>query len=249
MYVQKGLFNSRNLQEMIEKLSTIPLLYQPGSEWVYSVSVDIQGYLVEKLSGQPLGDFLEQRIFGPLGMKDTGFWVPADKTNRFVTAYNANAKNELTPTTTLNYSRPPTMPMGGGGLVSTALDYMTFAQMLLNKGAFNGKHLLSPSSVALMSANHLPDKLLTGQFGIGRHFMRPGFGFGWDFAVFFDPLVAGSAVGKGTYFWEGAAGTWFWVDPANDIVFVGMIQRMLEPRSPDVNFLSRVAVYQALVEP
>ena len=141
------------------------------------------------------------------------------------------------------------MPMGGAGLVSTAADYMTFAQMLLNKGTLNGKRLLSPSSVAVMTANHLPDSVLTGKFGIGRQTMRPGFGFGWDFAVFFDPIQAGSTVGKGTFFWEGAAGTWFWVDPTNDIVFVGMVQRMLEPRSPDLNFLSRVAVYQALLEP
>ena len=250
IYTEKGVLQSRNLQEMIDRVATIPLLYQPGSQWVYSISVDIQGYLVEKLSGKSLGDFFQERIFDPIGMKDTAFWVPAEKKTRLVTLYNANAKNELEPATFgMNYFAPPGMPSGGGGLVSTAQDYMLFGQMLLNKGQANGKRLLSPSSVALMSANHLPEKLLTGQYGIGQHFMRPGFGFGWDFAVFYDPTLAASTVGKGTYFWEGAAGTWFWVDPANDIVFVGMIQRMLEPRSPDVNFLSRAAVYQALVEP
>ena len=249
LYMQKGVFASRNLQEMVEKISGIPLLYQPGAGWVYSVSVDIQGYLIEKLSGKTLDAFVQERILDPLGMKDTAFWVPPNKMNRFVSIYNANEKNELTPTTSMNYSKVPTLPMGGAGLVSTAADYMTFAQMLLNKGTLNGKRLLAPSSVAVMTANHLPNSLLTGKFGIGRQIMRPGFGFGWDFAVFFDPIQAGSTVGKGTFFWEGAAGTWFWVDPTNDIVFVGMVQRMLEPRSPDLNFLSRVAVYQALLEP
>jgi CubicO group peptidase (beta-lactamase class C family) len=134
-------------------------------------------------------------------------------------------------------------------MVSTAADYYRFAQMLLNKGELDGKRILSPATVKLMTSNHVPAELLTGHFGIGQMVMRPGFGYGFNCAVVFDPPEANLPEGKGTLFWDGAAGTWFWVDPTNDVVFIGMIQRMLGPASPNLEFESRSVVYGALVDP
>jgi CubicO group peptidase (beta-lactamase class C family) len=254
MYQSAGVLQSKTLEEMIDKLAKIPLLYQPGTRWVYSVSMDIQGYIIEKLSGQSLPRFMQQNIFQPLGMKDAGFFVSEDKRNRFATLYRSNAQGELISDPTGgglagDYSIEPMMPSGGGGLVSTAEDYLRFAQMLDNGGELNGVRVLSPASVKLMSANHLAPNLLTGEFGIGLERMRPGFGYGYDCAVVFNPPEANLPDGQGTFLWDGAAGTWFWIDPTNDIVFIGMIQRMLGPSSPNLEYLSRSAVYQALVDP
>lgn len=254
MYISEKVWQSQSLQEMMDKLAKIPLLYQPGTRWVYSASMDIQGYIVEKLSGQSLPDFMQQHIFGPLGMKDTGFSVPSDKRNRFATLYASGENGELV----LNpgagpvandYATQPSLPMGGGGLVSTAEDYRRFAQMLLNGGELDGARILAPASVALMTANHLAPSLMTGEFSIGSMTMRPGLGWGYDCAVYTDPLEADAVVGKGTFFWLGAADTWFWVDPTNDLIFVGMTQRMIGPGEPDVEALSQPGVYQALVKP
>ena len=134
-------------------------------------------------------------------------------------------------------------------MVSTAEDYYRFAEMLLDQGELNGHQILSPATVKLMTSNHLPKELLTGQFGIGLQNMRPGFGYGYNCAVVFDPPEANLPEGKGTFFWDGAAGTWFWVDPTNDVVFIGMIQRMLGPASPNLEYESRALVYQALTDP
>jgi CubicO group peptidase (beta-lactamase class C family) len=251
LYQKENPLRSGSLQEFVDKLARLPLAYQPGEAWVYSVSVDVQGYLVEKLSGKTLPDFLRERIFDPLGMSDTGFAVPEGKLGRLATIYAADPKTgELQPRPRdPNISRVPGMASGGGGLYSTAGDYLRFAQMLLNGGALGSARLLAPSSVELMRSNKLPERLMTGKFGIGLQQMRPGFGFGYDVAVFDDPLKAGTTAGRGSYLWDGAAGTWFLVDPANDIVFVGMIQRMLAPGMRDYEQLSRALTYQALVDP
>ena len=250
-YLKAAILQSKSLQEMIEKLAKIPLMYQPGSRWVYSVSMDIQGYIVEKLSGQSLPDFMQANIFKPLGMKDTGFFVPTDKHDRFVTLYRLDEQGKLVADNNFrrDYDAQPGMPSGGGGLVSTAEDYFRFAQMLANGGELNGVRVLSPASVQLMGSNHLAPNLLTGEFGIGLQVMRPGFGYGYNCAVVYDPPLANLPEGRGTFFWDGAAGTWFWIDPTNDVVFVGMIQRLLAPGSPNVEYLSRSAVYQALLNP
>ncbi|HVZ82107.1 MAG TPA: serine hydrolase domain-containing protein [Terracidiphilus sp.] len=249
------LFESKDLHEFITKLAGIPLLYQPGTKWVYSVSMDIQGYIVEKLSGKTLPEFMRANIYTPLGMKDAGFYVPQDKWPRFATVYwvNPNGGLSATGTQTVNrrdFDREPTLPSGGGGMVSTAEDYYRFAQMLANGGILDGRRILSPASVHLMSSNHLPPSLLTGEFSIGSQVMRPGFGYGYNCAVVFDPPMANLPEGKGTFFWDGAAGTWFWIDPTNDIVFVGMIQRMgAGPKSENLQYLSRSVVYGALTDP
>ncbi len=255
LYQEKKPFESKNLQEYIEKMADLPLLYQPGSRWSYSTSMDIEGHIIEKLSGQTLADFMHDRIFAPLGMNDTGFYVPQEKVTRFGTNYARNKDGKLEVSdagpggSTQHYTTPPGAAWGGGGLVSTAQDYYRFAQMLANGGEFGGKRILSPATVQLIMSNHLPPKLLTGEFGIGQHVMRAGFGYGINGAVIFDPAAAGMSDGKNTYFWDGAAGTWFWVDPTNDVVFVGIIQRMTDPDNHTLLYRSHATVYQALVDP
>jgi CubicO group peptidase (beta-lactamase class C family) len=242
-----------NLQAFINKMAQLPLAYQPGEGWVYSVSVDIQGYLVEKLSGQPLGTFMRERIFNPLGMKDTAFSVPADKLSRVATIYSDTANGIVPQPRDPSISKEPGLPQGGGGLYSTAPDYLRFVQMLANGGELEGQRLLAPSSVELMHANRVPDEIRTGKFGIGNYRQQPGLGFGIDFAILEDPLKLGSTAGKGSYLWDGIAGTWFWVDPTNDVVFVGIIQRMMTGAPmgsmPNIEDFSRQLVYQALVDP
>lgn len=251
MYQEAQLLGAPTLQEFIERISKLPLLYQPGEGWVYSVSVDIQGYLVEKLSGKPFADFLRERIFLPLGMKDTGFYVPAEKLDRVATIYQGDAAAATAMPRDPAISQPPGMPSGGGGLYSTAGDYLRFAQMVLNGGELNGVRLLAPSSIELMRTNHVSDEVKNARkFGIGFYQMQPGLGFGYDFAILEDPLRLGSTAGKGSFLWDGVAGTWFWIDPTNDVVFVGIVQRwLLAPGTPDVENLSRALTYQALVNP
>ena len=254
MYRQENVMHSASLQEMIDKLAKIPLAYQPGKEWSYSASMDIEGYIVEKLSGQTLPDFMREHIFTPLGMKDAGFFVPEEKRARFATNYRADAEGHLTPTSPAgqapaDYAAQPTMPSGGGGLVSTIDDYYRLVQMLANGGALNGQRILSPATVHLMTTNKLGENLLTGQFGAGMHVMRPGFGYGFNCAVIFDPAAAALPDGPGTFFWDGAAGTWFWADPANDVVFVGMIQRMGGGDNHSLLYRTHATVYGALVDP
>ena len=231
------------LRDMIEKLADIPLRHQPGSVWHYSVAVDVQGHLVEVLSGQPFDEFLKERIFEPLGMTDTAFWVTEDKASRFaqVYVYGEDGQLELPqaePLRDRDYLTPAKFLSGGGGLVSTSEDYMRFCQMLLNGGELDGVRLLAPSTVRLMRRNQLPKD---------HPEFSPGQGFGLNFAVVLD-TVAADGVSKGEYYWGGAAGTWFWIDPIEDLIFVGMIQQFGEQR-PDVRSLSRRLTYQAILEP
>ena len=254
MYREQKVLQSANLHEMVEKLGKIPLVYQPGTQWRYSLSMDIQGYIVEKLSGQSLPDFMRDHIYQPLGMKDAGFFVPEDKRSRFMTLYRSGTDGELVADANAgpnprDYDHLPALPSGGGGMVSTAEDYYRFASMLAHGGDLDGARVLAPASVKLMSSNHLPARLLTGEWGIGAQQMRPGFGYGYNCAVVYDPPEANLPEGKGTFFWDGAAGTWFWIDPTNDIVFIGMIQRMGGNGGMNLQYLSRSAVYGALVDP
>ncbi len=254
IYRDANLLASSNLHDFIEKLAKIPLLYQPGKGWTYSMSMDIEGYIVEKLSGHSLPEFMRDQIYAPLGMRDAGFFVAADKRNRFATLYRTGPNGELLADPAASrrsgdYDVQPSMPSGGGGMVSTAEDYYRFASMLANNGELDGKRILSRATVKLMTSNHVPTELLTGKFGIGYQVMRPGFGYGYNCAVVFDPPEANLPEGRGTFFWDGAAGTWFWVDPTNDVVFIGMIQRMLGPASPNLEYESRSVIYGALVDP
>jgi CubicO group peptidase (beta-lactamase class C family) len=252
LYMQANPLASGSLKEFIDKIAALPLVYQPGEGWVYSVGVDVQGYLVEKLSGKSLPEFLNERIFKPLGMSDTGFFVPEDKLPRLASIYVPGPKgaglNALPRDP--GVSKLPGMPSGGGGLYSTVDDYLRFAQMLLNGGELNGVRLLAPSAIELMRSNHVPAALKNGQFGIGYYRMQPGFGFGYDVAIYEDPAQVGSTAGKGTYLWDGVAGTWFWVDPANDVIFIGMVQRMVTlPGMPNLEDTTRALTYRALIDP
>jgi CubicO group peptidase (beta-lactamase class C family) len=240
------LLQSSSMGELIGKLARIPLAYQPGTQWQYSLSVDVQGHLVEVLSGQSLGDFMHERIFAPLGMDDTAFFVPREKLPRLATLYALGPNGLHESPNEVPTSRPP-MELGGRGLYATGHDYLRFAQALANGGKLDGARILAPGSVKLMSANHLPQALMRGGYGIGYHQSRPGFGYGYNVAVFDEPLRAQDPCGKGTFLWDGLAGNWFWIDPQNEIVFVGMIQRVMGA-TPDLEGLSRALVYQALLD-
>ena len=217
-YIKAGILSrDLTLAEQMPRLGDIPLGYQPGSQWVYSISVDVQGYLVEVLSGQPFDEFLQQRIFGPLGMVDTSFYVQADKAGRFARQYMPNPDGTLRRTDNGSFLEKPKFFSGGGGLTSTASDYLKFAQMHLNGGELNGTRILSEDAVQIMRSNQLPDNI-TGIAGI-----YPGNVFGVDFAIVNDSARFNGAP-EGTHWWWGIAGSWFWIDPVQNIVMVGMIQ-------------------------
>jgi CubicO group peptidase (beta-lactamase class C family) len=207
---------------MIDKLATLPLAAQPGTDWRYGPSVDIQGYLVEKLSGQTLDRFLAARIFEPLAMRDTGFWVDAAKRDRVtrIHTYDADKKIVVAPTSGADVTQKPRFLSGGGGLLSTTADYFRFAQMLLNGGQLDGARLVKPSTIELMRTNVLGNGVQVDLYGPKEN----GIGFGLDFAIVLDPAAARTPRGKNTFYWGGAFGTWFWVDPTNELVVVGMIQ-------------------------
>lgn len=256
MFREKQVLGSNGLQDMINKTATIPLVYQPGESWRYSISVDIQGYLVEKLSGQPLGQFLDERIFKPLKMKDSAFYVPAADKDRLAAVYLFNRDTRRIEEAKVIFGNPmptylekPPMESGGGGLVGTTMDYARFAQMLANKGELDGVRILSPASVELMGTNMIPKNVLVNSNGTTGSRFNEAVGFGLDFMVVNDPRIAGTLEGKGSMSWGGAAGTWFWVDPTNDVVFVGMIQRLGGTGGDDLGQMARTLTYQALTHP
>jgi len=241
---------------MIDRTATIPLIYQPGTSWRYSSVVDIQGYLVEKLSGQKFGDFLHDRVFAPLKMNDTAFYVPPAKASRLAAVYVGDKETgkiveakDLFGNAMPTYLEPPAMESGGGGLVSTTMDYARFAQMIANKGELDGVRILAPASVELMDTNVVPPEAKITSNGNGVARFNEAVGFGLDFQVIKDGRAAGSLEGNGTMSWGGAAGTWFWVDPANDVIFVGMIQRMGGSGGDDLGTMARTLTYQALLHP
>jgi CubicO group peptidase (beta-lactamase class C family) len=226
-------------------LAKIPLAYEPGTQWQYSIAMDLEGIIIERLSGKSLQVFMKAEIFDPLKMVDTDFVVPPEKRDRFVTLYDMQS-DKLTAVTSGpfadDYATKPMMASGGGGLVSTASDYARFASMLVNGGTLNGKRILSQRATKAMMTNRLPSALIAGGYGIGLQQIRPGYEYGVNGVVVTDPAKAKVAMGKGSYLWDGAAGTWFWVDPTNRIVFVGMIQRLAGPGGPDVQDASQRAV-------
>ncbi len=219
------------LDYMVEELAHVPLEFSPGTAWNYSVSTDILGYLVEAVSGQTLDVFFQERIFGPLGMVDTGFFVPDDKLERFGSCYEMRPGTPMAladQAETSRFRQPPTLRSGGGGLVSTASDYLAFCRMLRNGGVLGGQRLLSRKTIELMTANHLPGGGTLDDWSISL-FSEAGYagvGFGLGVAVTTDParsLLLGSA---GEYFWGGMASTAFWIDPREELIVVFMTQLM-----------------------
>jgi len=219
-YRGAGLFGPEvDLKTLVNKLAEQPLLYHPGEAWVYSLATDVQGRLIEILSGQSLDTFFETRIFKPLGMKDTGFYVQADQRDRFAEIYALNTEKKLTAyrgDMFADLKEKPTFLSAGGGLVSTTLDYWRFAQMVANGGELGGVRLLKKSTVDMMRQDQLPESL-EGIAGGER-----GMGFGLNFAIVKDIKKGGSKGRSGEYFWGGMANTLFWIDPKEDVVAVLM---------------------------
>ena len=252
MYMKTRMMGEVDLQGFVSALGKLPLQYEPGKQWHYSVSVDIQGRLVEVLSGMKFSEFLQQRIFGPLDMRDTAFYIPPAKKPRLAQLYKpkglANNNFLAGPTEPglevadtwldFGYLKPPVFEGGGGGLLSTARDYLRFSQMLLNGGELDGARILSPRTVSFMTTNHLGDLAL----GFGRK----GLGFGLGFAVILNPGDVGEIGSPGEYSWGGAAGTRFWVDPQENLTGLFMVQSM--PHRTRLADDFRVLTYGAMIE-
>ena len=245
-----GLEKAGTLDDMMATLATIPLEFSPGDAWNYSVATDVCGWLVGHVAGEPFETFLQRRILDPLGMVDTGFHVPAAKASRFAACYEATAsglKLQDDPATSLFLS-PPSFVSGGGGLVSTAKDYRRFAQAMLNGGRIaGGDRLISRKTLDLMTANHLPGgaSLADVSRSMFSEAAYAGVGFGLGFAMTTDAartLIPGS---DGDYFWGGAASTFFWIDPAEDLLAIFMTQLMPSSTYP-VRRELRTLVYSAL---
>jgi CubicO group peptidase (beta-lactamase class C family) len=239
-----------DLQGMIDKLAEQPLSFQPGKDWRYGPSVDIQGYLIEKMSGQGLDEFFEERLCAPLGMTDTGFWVDASKGDRVVRIHKYDDDGKIRaagPSNIFNTAKPKFLA-GGGGLVSKIEDYWRFTQMILNGGEFAGRRYLKAPTVELMHTNVL-------ESGVNVTLYSPetrGLGFGMDFAIVQDPAAAKTSQGIQSFYWGGAFGTWFWIDPVNDMIVIGMIQNQAGSQTaagnPAVREQSAEAVYAAMTD-
>ena len=240
----------KSLAEMMDLLATQPLIAQPGAEWNYSLSTDVLGHLVAVISGTPFDQFLRERVITPLGMTDTDFHVPAGKVARFAANYTRGEDGKpklIDDPEKSRYLTPPKAPSGGGGLVSTARDYMRFCQMLLGKGALGSTRLLGRKTVELMTMNHLNgDMAAMGQPRFSEANYH-GIGFGLGFSVMLDPAKAQIAGTPGECAWGGMASTAFWFDPVEELAVVMMTQLVPSSTYPIRREL-RVLTYQAIVD-
>ena len=243
-YAEASLMNG-TLAELTRKLGQIPLAYEPGTQWVYSVSHDVQARLVEVLSGMPFDRFTQQRIFDPLGMKETVFGRPDSLKDRFAVIYGGSQGGELQPTGALDQPGSASRVLGGLSLSSTAADYARFAEMLVNSGELDGVRILSRKTVDLMDMNHLPPGVTRGAAGGGT---AGGEGYGLGVRVVTDPAAAGNLTSAGTFGWSGAAGTHFFVDREEELVAVFMIQSMGGGAGPGLSAEFETLVYQAIVD-
>lgn len=242
----------KDLAGICDMLAALPLLFQPGAEWNYSMSIDVLGRVVEVLSGMTLGEFMKKRIFDPLGMTDTAFFVPEDKTDRLAALYvmnPADRKAMRLDAMAGGATRKPLAEMGGGGLVSTMSDYMKFAMMLRNGGELGGVRILSPRTVSYMASNHLPDGADLSEFGrpLFAETAFDGVGFGLTMSVTVDPVKAKVPGSVGDFGWGGAFSTIFTVDPAEDLVYLFMTQLMPSSAHP-IRPQFKQLVHQALVD-
>jgi CubicO group peptidase (beta-lactamase class C family) len=244
------------LETMMEQLSTLPLEFSPGTRWNYSVSIDVMGYLVQKLSGMSFGDFLRTRLFEPLGMKDTSFWVAPEKVDRFASCYQPKAPGQTgvklqDDAGKSTYATPPALESGGGGLVSTAHDYMRLCQMMLNGGSLEGVQILSPKTVQLFSLNHLPNNAELVDLAPPGAFSESGYngmGFSIGCSVNIDVAKTRLPGSLGEFAWGGAASTAFWVDPKEQLAVVFMTQVMGTDARLTLRRDLRTLVYSAMTE-
>ena len=236
--------------DLVGKLARLPLMFEPGTTWEYSMSTDVLGRVVEVVSGQGLADFFAARITGPLGMTDTAFEAAGEKRRAAGRAADRRATGARPPMR--NVARPHRWASGGGGLVSTAADYLRFCQMLLNGGELDGDRLLAPKTIRHMASNHLPPNVSYGdtareRFGALAPVPEMGYGFGLGFCVRTQPGMSPVPGSVGEFFWGGVTGTYFWIDPAEDLVAIFLSQ------APDrrlyYRYLSRQLVYAAITGP
>jgi CubicO group peptidase (beta-lactamase class C family) len=243
------------LEGFIEQLSKLPLDFSPGKNWNYSVSIDVMGYLVQKLSGMTFGEFLRTRLFEPLGMTDTSFSVPASKMDRFASCYmpgkggvGLRVQDDAGKST---YAEPPKLESGGGGLVSTMHDYMRFCRMMVGGGTLDGVQILSPKTVQMFSLNLLPDNKLMSDMSAAATFTEAGYGgigFSIGCGVMMDQSQSRLPGTVGEFFWGGAASTAFWIDPKEDLTVVFMTQVMGTDARLTLRRDLRTLVYSALTE-
>ena len=215
-----------DLKTMVKKLASVPLAFEPGTDWVYGTSIDVLGYLVEVVSKQKFEDYLSERILQPLEMVDTGFYVPVSKLGRFAANYNSNGKGKLTlkdDPEKSRYLKKPVLPSGGGGLVSTMSDYMKFLLCIRNKGTLNGQRILKEETVKLMVNNQVSKQAGWVKFG---NQVRDGIGYGYGFSVTENLSKFAPDRKVGDYGWGGAASTHYWVSPEDDLVVITMEQTM-----------------------
>ena len=254
LYRRDGLGNfgvpDYDLDECLRRLAKLPLLFEPGTRWNYSMSTDVCGALVERMSGQPLDEFFRTRIFEPLGMHDTGFCAPESQIDRCSVLYvfaPGKGMRPMAPASAM--TQRPAMLSGGGGLVSSTDDYLRFCQMLVNGGEVAGVRLLSPRTLRFMTTNHLPGGRTLNEMGQSTfaETAMDGTGFGLGFSVLLDPAANRSLGTPGQFAWGGAASTAFWVDPVEDLTVVFMTQLLPSNTYPLRRHL-QAGVYQALVD-
>ncbi len=240
-----GVLSAVSSTQMVERVAAIPLLYDPGTDWSYSIASDVQGAVVERISGQSLADFMKARIFDPLGMASTGFVVSADAARKMpvVTARNGTSLIVADATTTRYTPAGVGFHHGGDGLVSTLNDYRKFADLLANSGAINGKVYLKPETFKLMTTNGVA--LSSIEPGAPEKRLPYGAGYGFSIGTVEDVKAFGGLAPNGTLYWPGALGTWFWADPVNKISFVGLVQTQT-PLKSDPFKQSSILVYRAL---
>jgi CubicO group peptidase (beta-lactamase class C family) len=247
----RSLGSTDSLSEFMTKLSQVPLLFQPGTKWMYSLATDVCGALVERISGVPFDKYLQEVIFDPLGMVDTAFHVAPEKAHRFASNYQRNADKTLgllDDAGTSAYLKPAGFLSGGGGLTGTCADYMRFCEMLRRGGELDGVRIIGPRTLDLMTRNHLPGDQDLTEIALGSfsETANSGVGFGLGFASTMDVVSTGT-LGEGDFYWGGAASTIFWVDPHEELSVVFMTQLM---PSGSFNFRGQLKniIYAAMVD-
>lgn len=261
-HVQPLVIADRPIEEVVDMIAQMPLMFSPGERWCYGLSSDVLGCLVQVVTGEPLDQFMAKNIFHPLGMNDTGFYVPEEKKFRFKTLYMhrnglPQEVREMYPDQILinriegpwgYFEKRPTMMSGGGGLVSTAKDYLKFATMLMHKGKVGQDYLVKPETVEMMTRNHLPGDLAYFASPELAPLALPGIGYGFGVGTVIDPVKAGNVGNKGTFQWGGAAHTTFFVDPKEELI--GIFLTAVFPQlmfDSDIQF--RKLVYDAVKKP